>query len=391
MFDNDLDLVKFSHSLRVMFVNCVDCNKDHAIELFRVFFTKIDTAGTKEEALELFKNNKYDLMIIGLKIPEVKDGIDLIERIRNISKNITILTIASDLDTYEFTKLIELNVDGFIIKPVYIKQFSDIIHKTLFKLKNKEDLYHYRLDLENKVKTQVKLLRQKDAMLFQQSKLAAMGEMMDAVAHQWKQPINNIKMRVDLLEYDFEDGKVDKDYIKKYKDSIFNQFDHMVTTLNEFRTFFRPNKEVEDFDAYGMIEKVLLLVKDEFLKNNINIQVNKIDDFTIRGVENEFKHLILNIINNSKDAFNEKNIQNRRINIDLLKKDSLKVIQIEDNAGGIAEHIIEHIFKANITTKRKSNGTGIGLYMSSQIAQKHNANIKVSNTNDGVRFTVTFL
>jgi C4-dicarboxylate-specific signal transduction histidine kinase len=136
-----------------------------------------------------------------------------------------------------------------------------------------------------------------------------------------------------------------------------------------------------------MIDKVLLLVKDEFMKNQIKITVNEIQTFTLIGVENEFKHLILNIINNAKDAFIDNNIEKREILINILFDEKSKKVELCDNAGGIPTHIIDDIFKANFTTKEEGKGTGIGLYMSSQIATKYHGTLSVENINNGAKFT----
>jgi len=270
------------------------------------------------------------------------------------------------------------------------KRLDKIIHQSDRQqaklLQLNEELDSYKNDLEKKVEQEIAKRKEKEKMLLQQSKLAAMGEMMDAVAHQWKQPINIINMQVDMVQYDFEDGLIDQKYIEEFQQKVSSQVNHMTNTLNEFRSFFRPNKEVEKFNVSNMVDKVLLLVKDEFIKNKITIDVNKEDDFTLMGIENEFKHLVLNIINNAKDAFVENNIENRKIYINLKEDDISKYIDIQDNAGGIPQDVIKDIFKANVTTKAEGKGTGIGLYMSSQIATKHHGTLSVVNKNGGACF-----
>ena len=253
-------------------------------------------------------------------------------------------------------------------------------------IKLNEELDSYKNHLEEKVEQEIAKRKEKEKMLLQQSKLAAMGEMMDAVAHQWKQPINIINMQVDMITYDFEDGLINQEYIDEFQKKVSNQVQHMTSTLNEFRNFFRPNKQPEEFDVREMVDKVLFLVKDEFLKNKITVNVNVVKNFTLLGIENEFKHLILNIINNSKDAFNEKDTKNRAIDINIVCDEYSKRIEIQDNAGGIPQDVIADIFKANVTTKEEGKGTGIGLYMSSQIAQKHNGSLSVKNSNGGAKF-----
>ncbi len=230
---------------------------------------------------------------------------------------------------------------------------------------------------------------QKDKMLRQQSKMASMGEMMDAVAHQWKQPLNSLSMMNDMLIDDFKDGLVDTAYIEDMTQTTTAQIEHMVNTLNEFRTFFRPSKNNEDFSVAECIQSVKLLMKDELIKNNINIEEDIEQETSIHGLINEFKHLFLNLISNSIDSFNEKNIEKRNLYIKSFKQNDRLYITFEDNGGGIPQHVIGSIFKPNVTTKAEGKGTGIGLYMSSQIVQKHNGRIEVKNSDRGAMFTVT--
>lgn len=250
-----------------------------------------------------------------------------------------------------------------------------------------EELDSYKNELEKKVEEEIEKRKEREKIILQQSKLAAMGEMMDAVAHQWKQPINIINMQIDMLGYDFEDNLVNEKYVKELQNDIFRNIKHMTNTLDEFRTFFRPNKDAIEFYVEEMVNKVLLLVKDEFIKNVITINLLVNDNYMLKGVENEFKHLILNIINNAKDAFIENKIQDRNIDIEISSDEEFYYIDITDNAGGIPLNVIDDIFKANVTTKEHDKGTGIGLYMSEQIAVKHHGSLAVQNVNKGAKFT----
>ena len=195
-------------------------------------------------------------------------------------------------------------------------------------------------------------------------------------------------MLSELAEMDFEDNIVDLNYMKQHKEQIFSQVEHLISTLEEFRSFFRPNKNIVLFDVTTALESVLLLVKDEFIKNMIEVELKNEVNFDLEGIENEFKHIILNIINNAKDAFNEKGTQDRKIEIRLFESEGKKEIEISDNAGGIPNYIIKDIFKPNVTTKAEGKGTGIGLYMSDQIAQKMGMKLSVYNANDGAIFSL---
>ena len=229
----------------------------------------------------------------------------------------------------------------------------------------------------------------KGTMLVQQSKMAAMGEMMDAVAHQWKQPLNSISMMNDMLKDDFKDDLVDQEYIDDMTETTHMQIAHMVNTLSEFRNFFRPAQDSKDFLLSECVQSVQVLMKDELLKNTINLSIDIQEDITINGLINEFKHLFLNLLSNSIDAFNEKAISDRKITIRCYIKEENGIIEFEDNAKGIPQHVIADIFKPNITTKTDGKGTGIGLYMSSQIVEKHNGVMVVRNVNSGAIFTIT--
>lgn len=241
-------------------------------------------------------------------------------------------------------------------------------------------------ELEQRIQTEVQKSKANQKRYEQQAKMAAMGEMMDAVAHQWKQPLNALSMMGDLLVIDYEANELTLESIKQMREDMQTQIDHMITTLNEFRNFFRPKEKNETFGIKRSSQSVALLVKDEFLKNNITINILPEKEILIYGNENEFKHLVLNIINNAKDAFNERNIQNRKIDIDFMKDSSCTYLEIRDNAGGIPQKIMKDIFKPEVTTKPEGKGTGIGLYMSTQIAQKFDGVLSVRNGEKGAVF-----
>ena len=228
----------------------------------------------------------------------------------------------------------------------------------------------------------------KDQLLEQQSKLAAMGEMIDAIAHQWKQPLNSISMMNDMLQDDFENNLVDSDYIKELNDTVNIQINHMVNTLHEFRTFFRPSNKNEKFTILDAMNSVGVLMKDELISQNILLHMDIDEHISIVGNINEFKHLFLNLINNSIDSFNDKNINHRNIHIRCYEENANIYIEVEDDAGGISDEVIKDVFKPNVTTKSDGEGTGIGLYMSQQIVKKNHGTINVHNTNVGAFFTI---
>jgi C4-dicarboxylate-specific signal transduction histidine kinase len=307
--------------------------------------------------------------------------LDGFETVKKMKTSIPVIYVTALDDKKNVLKAFENEGVDYITKPFYPQELIARVttHLRLVKL-NK--------DLESEVKIQIEKNQEKERILMHQSKLAAMGEMIDAIAHQWKQPINLINLRVDVLTQTFKNGNVDEDYMNKFKEKISININHMIATLNEFSTFFRPNTETEVFNVKQMIEKVLVLIKDDFFNNKIKIKINELGNFTIVGVENEFKHLVLNLLNNAKDAFNENNIpfKERVIDINIITDNEKNYIEVVDNAGGIPDNIIDKIFRTNETSKEEGKGSGIGLYLSSQIAQKYNGVLKVYNKTKGAKF-----
>ncbi len=256
--------------------------------------------------------------------------------------------------------------------------------------------YFLYLHLMSKVLLEIKIdeaifeTRQKDKRILKNEKLAAMGEMIDSIAHQWKQPVSVIKMCLDMIELDMMQGHLDKKYITKNIETSNLQIDHLVKTIDEFRDFFKPNESVELFELKTLVQKALLLVKDELIKNSITYTLNIEDEPHININKNSFIHVLINLINNAKDAFNENNISNREIKISAFKDQDQIVLKVCDNAGGIKESIIDRVFESRFTTKDHIKGTGIGLYMSKQILEKYNGSIEVYNSKQGACFKIVF-
>jgi len=291
-----------------------------------------------------------------------------------------------DISEELINEIIGLSKDGD--KELYskIRAFIDIYNNQIKlneKITKENQFFLKKWDKRNIVEHQ-----KKDKIIEQQSRLAAMGEMIDAVAHQWKQPLNAISMMIDMLRDDFRTNDVNEEYINDLDETVHLQIDHMVNTLNEFRNFLRPSTKNEDFYFNTVIQNVQILMKDELIAQNLHLDLDIDADISIFGNKNEFKHLFINLINNSIDAFNEHNLVGRHVKIRCYKENKNIYIEVEDNAGGIPKNIINHIFKPNVTTKAEGKGTGIGLYMSSQIVTKNHGSINVHNTDNGAMFTI---
>ncbi|HFU76552.1 MAG TPA: PAS domain S-box protein [Arcobacter sp.] len=249
-----------------------------------------------------------------------------------------------------------------------------------YEITNRKKLQELNSTLQVRIKNEVEQNRIKDQHLMQQTKAAQMGEMMDAVAHQWKQPLTVISILAQTLNTKVSmKGNAEPEYVKKKTDDIQMQIHHMLDTIDTFRKFFRLNETFEHFKVSELIESGIEIVKNQISSNKLDIKIEGNDEAKIYCIKSEFIHTIINFIINSKDAFEENKIENKKIVFNISNKGKKIVLKIYDNAGGIPEYALRNIFDANFTTKREGKGTGIGLYMTKQIFEKIGAQIEASN------------
>jgi signal transduction histidine kinase len=244
----------------------------------------------------------------------------------------------------------------------------------------------YNKHLEDEVRRQLEELRKKDIALINQNKLASMGEMVGSIAHQWKQPLNVLHLNIEMLIDDYEDGLIDENFINDFRDKNIDIIKFMVTTIDDFRNFFRVEKVKKDFDVKAGVETIINMQKNYLNKRNISISL-KGDGFKTHGFLTEFQQVILNLINNAKDEFVKKEMKNGKVEVILSKEDG--TIRVHDNAGGVPEDIINKIFDPYFTTKDIGEGTGIGLHMSKTIVEDHlDGKISVVNRDGGAEFII---
>ncbi|PLY07612.1 MAG: hypothetical protein C0625_05395 [Arcobacter sp.] len=224
-------------------------------------------------------------------------------------------------------------------------------------------------DVSQKNKAQ-KELQEKDLMLLQQSKMASMGEMLSNIAHQWRQPLSVISTAATGAKVLKKIGKYNDKEFDETMTMINNSVQYLSKTIDDFRNFFKPNENKSDFKIVDTISKTLELLSPQFKAKDILI-IKKIENFQIFAMENELLQVLINIMNNARDQLLKKNLENRIIFIDTYSSADNLFIKIKDTGNGIPENIINRIFEPYFTTKHKSEGTGIGLYMCEEIIVKH--------------------
>jgi signal transduction histidine kinase len=243
-------------------------------------------------------------------------------------------------------------------------------------------------ELEIKVANAIKDIRQKDDALQQQSKLASMGEMIGAIAHQWRQPLNALGIQIQGLKYNYKNGEIDEQFIKEFIAKNKETIKFMSNTIDDFRSFFRVDKTKTEFKILETLKSVLSMQSAQLQNHNITVDLQG-EEFEYFGLKSEFQQVILNIINNAKDALLEKNISQPHIIIEVDK--SKKSLTICDNAGGIDKEVIQRVFEPYFTTKEQGKGTGMGLYMSKMIIEENMGSVlEVYNYKEGACFKIIF-
>lgn len=280
----------------------------------------------------------------------------------------------------------EMQRDGSVLWHGFIHDITE--HKMMEQeLKALNEQLDRRVEEEIQARLKIEKVQEMERnFLIQQSKLSSMGEMMGAIAHQWRQPLNALNLNIQNLDDDFEDGLIDKAFIHAFIEKNRKTILFMSKTIDDFRNFFKIDKVKKQFSIREAIEETLSLQSAQFKNRNIVVEISG-EDVVIEGFRGEFQQVILNIINNAKDAILEHHIKEGKIFITI----TALHVSIEDNAGGIDEGILDRVFEPYFTTKDQGDGTGIGLYMSKMIIEKNMGGILfVENGKLGARFVISY-
>ena len=224
-------------------------------------------------------------------------------------------------------------------------------------------------------------IKNKENLLIQQSKMASLGEMIGNIAHQWRQPLSLISTAASGMKIQKEFNQLDDETFNSTLNSITNTTMFLSQTIDVFQNYLKEDKDKKEFDVNSSINKILTIIKSSFINHSIDVILNLEEDLFINNYENELNQALLNILNNAKDALVEINKEKRFIHMKSYKTNKEIIIEIIDNAGGVKEEIIDKIFEPYFTTKHKSQGTGLGLYMTHKIiTSSMNGDIKITNT-----------
>ena len=287
--------------------------------------------------------------------------------VNNIVNPLELLTLNINKFTNDHSSKIDGNIrSDYNIFTILIKNFK-YMQKSI-------------IDNEESLKQQIVQNQQKDKILNEQSKMAAMGEMISNIAHQWRQPLSAISTAATGIIIQKEYNMFEEDKLVKTCSIINDNAQYLSRTIDDFKNFIKGDRTKKIFNLNNNIESFLHLVDSSIKNNQIKIILDLQEDIQIDGYENELIQCLINIFNNAKDALKEKNIGERLIFISTYINEDKTIIKIKDNAGGIQPEVLPHVFEAYFTTKHKSQGTGLGLNMTyNLIVNGMSGNIEVKN------------
>lgn len=350
-------------------------------EVLEMFCDELHLADDGFQGLKLYENFSPDIVVTDIKMP-IMNGIEMSQKIKTINAEAPIVftTAFSDIDFFQ--EAIELQVEGYLLKPINLEFLEKKISAIIRNIELKKEL------------------DEKELMLYEASKLASMGEMLRNIGHQWRQPLSIISTSATGIKLLKENGTLSDEDFFKACDTINDNAQYLSKTIEDFKNFLKPTVFQEEFNLKEYLYKCIELVSASFENNKIKT-IDEIDD-TINsyGSPSLLLQAIVNILNNAKDALKmASNLREKLVFIFTVKEDGEKIIiTIKDNAGGIPEDIIDKIFEPYFTTKNNKEGTGIGLYITKTIVVKNlKGTIQVQNDifeyeNEeykGAKFTIT--
>lgn len=291
-----------------------------------------------------------------------------------------------------FDSRIEITSDDEI--GVTAKVFNEMAHK----LQNViAELHEHKGHLEQEVAKRteelahsLKELKKTQTYLIQQNKLAFLGEMMSNIAHHWRQPITIVNLVAESIKVSFEDGELTEELLEQKTATINDILQKMSKTIDDFRSFFAPESEESEFGIADAVHEALAIIQDALENLGIKTEIDIHDNPIIKGYKKEYSQVILNLMTNAKDILITKQNKDKWIKITVKKEQEKSILTVEDNGGGIPKESMDKIFDPYYTTKFKSGGAGLGLYMSKMVIEKNmHGDLSVENTDIGAKFTIS--
>lgn len=244
--------------------------------------------------------------------------------------------------------------------------------------------------LDQRVRDEIAKRKEQEQLLIHQSRLAAMGEMIGAIAHQWRQPLNALSLVIQNIHMQYRTGMLTEESMRQLQDKAQQLILRMSQTIDEFRNFFKPSKHAQTFNLASAVRAAAEILEGMLKNHNIQLSIECPGDINLEGVPGEFSQVILNLLGNARDAVLSSKQKHPAIRITAAKSDDQVIINVEDNGAGIAASIMNKIFEPYFTTKEEGKGTGIGLYMTKMIIENNmRGQLQANNLDQGARISIT--
>ncbi|PKN12416.1 MAG: hypothetical protein CVU69_08000 [Deltaproteobacteria bacterium HGW-Deltaproteobacteria-4] len=374
------------------------------------------------EGLTMAGSERPDLIISDALMPNV-DGFEFLREIRRSTElchTPFIFYSAVYTGSKEQELALSLGADAFMVKPLEAEEFLSQLRNLLASLDRTQkrpgnelleedekflrkysqivaarleekvvELETLQQTLEARVVELVAEQRRKDQILLQQNRLAALGEMINNIAHQWRNPLNNIALIIQNLRMDFDAGTLTPKGLHDDIDKAMKVILYMSQTINDFSNFFREDKKKDEFSINKAVERVLEMVAATLKCHKIEVEIKNGDEVTAIGYPNEYAQVLLNIISNARETCIERRVAAPCLFIRIFWENERSVVSIRDNCGGIPDDILPRIFDPYFTTRGPERGTGIGLYMAKVIIEQNmGGSLTAGNIDHGAEFRI---
>ncbi len=362
--------------------------QEEFVDILELYVDEIHIASNGKEGLEQYQTTLPDIIITDIQMP-IMSGLEMVKEIRQKDQEVPIIITSAFEDSEYLLQAIGLGVEYYLLKPVVLNKLQDRLELIKKRIMQKRELEAYQLYLEDRIEEEVALGEAKEALLIEQNKSSEVGQMVSIIAHQWKQPLHYLNLLIEDLGMEYEYQPLSKEYIKDFVQKGTDRVKFLSETMDNFLSFYKSETKAKDFSVSKVAHEISLFLDMSFKALGINIDIIVKDDFSLHGIENEFQQVILNLVNNAKEAFDGQKRADANITVDISMHENEGIVVVQDNAGGISSTVIGNIFNIDYTTKQ--DGNGIGLYLVKKIVEERfNGSIEVSNTESGACFVLKF-
>jgi C4-dicarboxylate-specific signal transduction histidine kinase len=366
---------------KILVVDDTKENIDMLVNIFRDYDVLVALSG--EKAIKILEKESVDLILLDIIMPNL-DGFEtcLTIKSREDTKNIPIIFMTARTDDEAIERAYDVGGVDYVTKPFQPKEI-------LSRVSNHISLNEYTNSLVRRVEDGIKEIRVKDQQMIQQSRLAQMGEMISMIAHQWRQPLHAITMTSSSIQVKAMRNKLENQFLMEKTELINEYAQYLSKTVDDFRNFFKEEKEKSKTTISQIVEGTLHIVEASIANKEIPIEKVIDCDTEFETFVNGIKQVLLNLIKNSEDTLLEKEIDEPKITIETECNKNHIFIRVKDNGGGVPEEIVDKIFDPYFSTKLNEDGTGLGLYMSKTIVEKHcKGLLSLKNIDSGAIFEI---